>query len=499
MADIKLLKQIIQNDELITAEFKASRDELARSVYESICAFLNRKGGHIFLGVRNDRTIEGINPDNIRTQLKTLTQDLNNPQLINPPCNITPEHLQIDGKDIIFMYVPESAVAHTYKGQYYDRNFEGDFILRTQHQIANLLLRKQKESYVENRVFPNLTIEDFDHATFEEARIAARNNSKTGEHLWTNMTDDELLKSAGMWHQDAETGKWGYTLAAVLLFGKQPTIFSVAPQYNTDVLCRIDDTDLYDDREIVRCNLIQAYPRIMAFLAKYLPEKPYMEGDHRISLREVIFREIVQNILIHREFSNGYKASVTIYADRVETKNWNIPYQMGKISLDNLAPQPKNQVIARVFQEMGLAEELGRGTRNLFKYCPVMTPGRMPVMIEDDVFTTIIPIDIPGKTAAVSTQDSASSTQVAEKVHRNDDEGSQKVHRKFIERHPDLSSAAINTLVEISGNHRIRIHEIAEHLGISSRAVSKQLSKLKEKGLIERIGGDRGGYWKVND
>jgi ATP-dependent DNA helicase RecG len=35
-------------------------------------------------------------------------------------------------------------------------------------------------------------------------------------------------------------------------------------------------------------------------------------------------------------------------------------------------------------------------------------------------------------------------------------------------------------------------------LGLSSRAVEKQLSKLKDMGVIERIGPAKGGFWKIN-
>lgn len=38
---------------------------------------------------------------------------------------------------------------------------------------------------------------------------------------------------------------------------------------------------------------------------------------------------------------------------------------------------------------------------------------------------------------------------------------------------------------------------ISEKIGISSRAVEKQLAKLKEKGIIERVGPDKGGHWEI--
>jgi ATP-dependent DNA helicase RecG len=35
-------------------------------------------------------------------------------------------------------------------------------------------------------------------------------------------------------------------------------------------------------------------------------------------------------------------------------------------------------------------------------------------------------------------------------------------------------------------------------IGLTRRGIEWNLSRLKEKGLIERIGPDKGGHWKVN-
>ncbi len=38
-----------------------------------------------------------------------------------------------------------------------------------------------------------------------------------------------------------------------------------------------------------------------------------------------------------------------------------------------------------------------------------------------------------------------------------------------------------------------------EKLLVSRKTVSQRLKELKEKGIIERIGSDRKGYWKINN
>lgn len=49
----------------------------------------------------------------------------------------------------------------------------------------------------------------------------------------------------------------------------------------------------------------------------------------------------------------------------------------------------------------------------------------------------------------------------------------------------------------ISENKYITIKELAENIGISDRAVEKQIEKLKKLEVLERVGPDRGGYWQI--
>ena len=48
-------------------------------------------------------------------------------------------------------------------------------------------------------------------------------------------------------------------------------------------------------------------------------------------------------------------------------------------------------------------------------------------------------------------------------------------------------------------NNTITTTEMAECLGISRRAIAKQIDKLKKEGKLKRIGPDKGGYWEVLD
>lgn len=53
-------------------EFKKSRTEVTKDVYETVCAFSNRDGGHIFLGVKDNGEILGIEDDKVESTTETM-------------------------------------------------------------------------------------------------------------------------------------------------------------------------------------------------------------------------------------------------------------------------------------------------------------------------------------------------------------------------------------------------------------------------------------------
>jgi len=52
-------------------------------------------------------------------------------------------------------------------------------------------------------------------------------------------------------------------------------------------------------------------------------------------------------------------------------------------------------------------------------------------------------------------------------------------------------------LAIIKENSYITARDMAERIGISQRAVEKHIANLKKKGVLKRVGPDRGGYWEV--
>ena len=167
---------------------------------------------------------------------------------------------------------------------------------------------------------------------------------------------------------------------------------NVAPAYVTDALVRKVNVDRYDDREVIKTNLIESYDRLMEFGQKHLPDKFFLEDTVNKSLRNTILREMVSNVLMHREFSNSYTAKFVIEKERMYVENANRAASDGYITMDNLEPNPKNPIIASFFRNIGYADQLGSGVRNLFKYSKYYS-GQAPEFIEGDVFRIIVPLD----------------------------------------------------------------------------------------------------------
>ena len=359
------IQQLIKQGEGLSVEFKKAKDELPLNLFETVCAFLNRNGGTILLGVKDDITIEGVNPQKADTFCKNIANLSNNPQKLFPTFLLDASIVEYNGKTLIYILVPISSQVHKCNNNIYDRSSDGDFEISSSEQIKNLYIRKST-LYSENTIYPYLYESDFDKGIVERVRKIIK--VQRPEHPWNELNNDEFFKTSGLYRKDFASGLEGFTMSALLLFGKPETISSALPHFKIDALLRVKDIESYDDRENIRCNLIDAHDKLMQFVAKHLPDKYYLEGTQRISLRDTIFREIVTNLLIHREYTNAFPTTFIIYLDRLIVKNANRPHTYGQLLPTKFEPFPKNPHIAQIFTQMGKSEELGTGIRKVYKY-----------------------------------------------------------------------------------------------------------------------------------
>ena len=389
--DVKTTRKLLADGEGFTIEFKECQTEISSSVYESVCSFSNRYGGHLLLGVNNEGKIIGVNPNSIKDMKRNFINTLNNRNKISPPLFLEFSVLEIDGKKILYVYVPISSLPITCSGKLYDRNNDADIDITTNTVMAADLYDRKRNYFTERKMFPYVN-EDMLRISELMPKVRNLTRIRTTDHPWLEMEDAEIMRSADLYETDPITGQEGYNLAAVLLFGKDETIFSCCPGYITDCIVRRENIDRYDDRLMVKVNLIEAYNQILDFIQKHTPDPFYLEGTQSVSIRDKIAREIISNILCHREFSSTIPARVVIESNQIVTDNWNRSNLHGKLNPKTFTPNPKNPILARFFVNISYADILGSGVRNLYKYTPLYANGKEPELIEGDKFQTIIPL-----------------------------------------------------------------------------------------------------------
>lgn len=219
------IKKLIKNGEKINVEFKESKETLTKDLYDSVCSFNNRNGGHIILGVNDKREIVGVNPQKIDKMIKEFTTAINNSKKIYPPLYLTPVEMDIDGKKIIHIRVPEGTQVLRHNGKILDRSYEGDINITDNAELVYKLYARKQGSYFVNKVYPYLELSCLDSSLIAKARKMA--SIRNQNHSWKNMSDEELLRSANLILLDPDTNKEGLTLAAILLFGKDNSIMSL--------------------------------------------------------------------------------------------------------------------------------------------------------------------------------------------------------------------------------------------------------------------------------
>ena len=405
--------------------------------------------------------------------------------LFSPTIYLVPEIIKYDEKrTIIHVHIPPSAEVHSFKKIIYDRVDDADVKVTATSAIAQMYIRKQN-IFTERKIYPYAKMEDLRLDLLPKIRIMAQNHAG-GQHPWTAMDDQELLKSAGLYGRDIVTGEEGFNLAAIMLLGKDDVILNVAPTYVTDALVRKVNVDRYDDREIVKTNLIDSYSQLLDFGRKNLPDKFFLEDTVNKSLRNTIVREMVSNTLMHREFTSSYTAKFVIEKNRMYVENANRATQEGFITVDNLEPNPKNPVIAAFFRNIGYADQLGSGVRKLFKYSKYYS-GKDPQFVEDDIFRIIVPLDdeysfdysTENRNNTVSEQKNADKMPIsadkmpisADKVPTNDLPVQQRSIIQFVERKGQITSRQVEELLEVK-----------------QRRARGILGELVNMGLLERQG-----------
>ena len=478
------IKAIIKQGENSQVEFKECQDRISHSVYETVCSFLNYKGGTLLLGVNDAGEIIGVNKGSAPAMVKNLINTSNNEELFVPYANVMPEMVEIDGMTIIVIQIPEGESVYQYKHRFFDRNGDADVDVTKQPQLLNQLFERKSQNLFESRCVAGLKVDDLDGDTFVQCRKVKTREG--GGHPWGLLGDMDLLRSCQL-VRSGKDDSFSLTYAALLLFGTEESIVRYMPRYRIECVFRnytyddyISGKDYgtrYDDRLTLRCNLQKAYIQIMAFVQRYLPDRFYIgeDGLTRQDLRTLLFREIVANLCVHADYSAGFASYLEIFKDRVVTRNSSrviLSAHNKVISIDQLGNYTKNPLLVRVFRELGWVEDLGSGTRKIRMYAPL--------------YSNDSKIEIKDEAEFVFSITYAKGNDLAE-----GGSGKPAARRAF----PSFMHEAV--YVALKHYPEIKVDEILTMINTSRRTLYRILADLRKDGFVENIGNKNHPKWNV--
>ena len=170
---------------------------------------------------------------------------------------------------------------------------------------------------------------------------------------------------------------------------------------------------------------------------------------------------------------------ITIDGKSVHTRNVSRALFAGPVTIESLDPTPKNPVIANFFTQMGRSEELGSGTRSLYKFLRLYT-GKDTVLEDGDQFAAIMPAPPVMADAAESERGYNAATSV-------DRSGAVVGSRR--NRTRTEVEIVVNDLLARSGSFAAT--EVGERVAkVSDRTVRRHLAEMVKEGKL--ISGPRG-------
>ncbi len=442
-------------------EYKESwRDEYLKW----ICGFANAQGGKIYIGCDDNGNVVGIN--NSKKLLEDIPNKVRDAMGIIVGVNL----LTDGGKEYIEIDVPSYPVGISCKGVYHYRSGSTKQIL-TGPALEAFLLRKHGATW-DNSPMPAFTMDDVDDNVVAVFKKLAAKKGRIDSSL-LDEPKEVLLDRLHLVNGNYLTN------AAMLLFSKDPE------RYQLGAFLKIgyfeNDADLLYQDEIHGSLLEQVDKAIELIYLKYMRAKISYEGIQRIEryfVPEAALREALLNAVCHKQYQSGIPIQISVYEDRLYVANvgslpedWTLEKLMNKHT-----SKPYNPNIAYVFYLAGFIESWGRGVE---KICNALRAENLPMPEY-----TVNPGDIMIK-----------FTGPEDRIIRVTDRLSDQLSEKLSDKLSDKEKLALELLVEDPG---YTSPQIADKMSVSRVSVTKYLKALKERGLIERVGSDRKGYWKVN-
>lgn len=363
--DAKTLSKLIAGGETARVEFKESFGD---AVAESLVAMANAGGGKILVGVRDNGTICGVAPDkpNVASWLNDIKMKTS-PALF-PDIEVT----GIQGNTIaVFSIkdVPIKPVAT--KGKCFIRRGSSNHLMSIP-EIADMYLKTYNLSW-DSLIAPDKTPADLSLKRVERFRALLEKQASV------TLPEDSftLLKKFSLLKDEQQV-----TFAASLLFSKEPPANTAVHAVRFKGNDREESTeDIY-----IQDDLVAEPGLLMEFIHRSIKKGVRKVSALKQLTHETVWqyppdamRELVVNLVVHRDYKNASPSCLFIFDDRIEM--WNAGEMPKGLSLARLQsgdyePSARNPLLTRVFKELGFIENLGSGLR---KVCRLLQGAGLPL------------------------------------------------------------------------------------------------------------------------
>ena len=425
---------------------------------EWICGFANAQGGRLYIGCDDDGNVVGI-PNG-----KRLLEDI--PNQVRSTMGILVEvNLQEKNeKEYLEIVVPAYPVGISYKGIFYYRSGSTRQIL-SGSALEAFLLKKRGTTW-DGIPLPAFNFNDIEKTSLDSFRKLALKKGRIDSSIVDERCENLMEK--------LHLVKDGFlTNAAMLLFSKDPENWQLGAYIKVGYFQ--NDSDLLYQDEVHGPLLEQVEKTLELVYFKYLKAKITYEGMQRVERYFVpmeAFREALINAVCHKNYQSGIPIQVSVYEDKLYIANvgslpedWTLEKLMSKH-----ASTPYNPNIANVFYLAGYIESWGRGIEKICSVC------RAEGLVQPEYSITSRDIMIEFK----APEDRVVKSSVSKPV-----EG--------------ISVKEKEILDCISEDPGYTLTQMSEKLGISRKTISERIRKMKQNGLIERVGTNKNGHWLIKD
>ena len=371
-------------DESKYIEYKESKTNLSRSLFESYSAFANTSGGIICLGVGEELDSKGnrnypiVGIDNPQIQEEQLTAKFNDMNVVtyNSVEDISIKTTK-QGKKYIEIIVneaprdkkPVEVVDHKSKTmRAYVREGSSDKLAKG--EIYHALIRDKSDS-LDREVLKNYTIDDLDIQSINEYRLRVQARPKFASYQ--EYTLEEFLERVGVIAKSYNSdGVKGITAGGLLFFGKPTAIIQKFSSFQLDLFDRRSDKRWRNRISTVSddLNIYNFFIRSMDYLQN-LPEDQFELGKDQSRLEvgesmRVALREALINLIMHADYYSEEHSVINVYWDYYDFTNGGSMKIPKEDFFTTNESKTRNPIISKLLVFMGFGERGGTGGEQIF-------------------------------------------------------------------------------------------------------------------------------------